>query len=96
MGRREFILCSKFPIANSDPKISLRIQTRIQSKSISTQNNMDVTLFLVFSTRDTSFEPNLWQRIQSNIKQGQTVHILQLFGIYIPLARLYIYIYIFI
>ena len=24
-------------------------------------------------------------------KQGQTVHMLQLFGIYIPLARLYIY-----
>ena len=28
-------------------------------------------------------------------KQGQTVHMLQFFGIYIPLARLYIYVYIF-
>ena len=27
-------------------------------------------------------------------KQGQTVHMLQLFWIYIPLAHLYIYIYI--
>ena len=29
------------------------------------------------------------------LKQGKTVHMLQLFGIYIPLARLYIYVYIF-
>ena len=28
-------------------------------------------------------------------EQGQTVHMLQFFGVYIPLARLYIYTYIF-
>ena len=33
--------------------------------------------------------------LQTVIKRGQTVHMLQLFGVYIPLARLYIYIYIY-
>ena len=32
--------------------------------------------------------------VESGFKQGQTVHMLQLFWIYIPLARLYIYIFI--
>ena len=32
--------------------------------------------------------------IRGTLKQGQTVHMLQLFWIYILLARLYIYIYI--
>ena len=38
----------------------------------------------------------MWHTVHVSqvIEQGQTVHMLQLFWIYIPLARLYIYIYI--
>ena len=38
--------------------------------------------------------PNKKCCIGKKRKQGQTVHMLQLFWIYIPLARLYIYIFI--
>ena len=36
----------------------------------------------------TQIAPSSWTSPGPYVKQGQTVHMLQLFGIYIPLARL--------
>ena len=49
---------------------------------------------LSLNTLSQTVESKIAQKGKVRVKQGQTVHMLQLFEIYIPVARLYIYIFI--